>query len=170
MEAAVNAVSIAFLVALTLITAYEVFTRYVLSVSHAAADDLERYLLVNGVFLSASAAYRRNAHVRVELLLGFAPPRARRIMLALTDLLGIAVSGFLTWQSVAYDRNLFLAHLTSTSSFGAPLWIVALGLPIGFALLALVFAEHLIRVAAGDMRSDPIHLRDNPELETLVSA
>lgn len=170
LESAVNALSVLFLAALTLITAYEVFTRYVLSVSHAAADDLERYLLINGVFLAASAAYRRNAHVRVELVLAWLPPPARRVLLALTDVIGIVVSGFLAWQGTFYDLKLYAGHMTSTSSFGAPLFIAALGLPIGSALLVLVFAEHLARVVAGDRRADPVYLREGPEPETLISA
>ncbi len=60
-----------------------VFCRYVLNRSLAWSDELVRYAFVWFTLLGGAVAVRERANIRVELLVGRLPPRARRVLEAL---------------------------------------------------------------------------------------
>lgn len=145
--------------ALALVSVFEVTARYVFATSHPWADDVERILLVNLVFLAAASAYRHDVHPRVEFALELAPAPVRRALLALADAIGLSICVMFTWLSGSYVASIYAAKIASTSSVATPVWIIAAALPIGFALLSAAIAQHLVRLLLGDERADPVASR-----------
>ena len=72
--------------------------------------EVSEYVLFAATFLAAPWVLRENAHVRVDLLLTALPHAASRFLAGLADVLGLVISGVLTWYALrvttdALDRG-----------------------------------------------------------------
>ncbi|MGQ9485663.1 MAG: TRAP transporter small permease [Desulfosoma sp.] len=120
---------------MALVTGLQVFFRYVLNHSLFWSEELGRILLVWITFLGATVAYRRKAHVGIDVVVRrMAPERHRtleRFLLAVSCLFFLVLILF----GVQFIR--FVAH-QKTAALGLPM-----GLPYGvIPLSGLVFCVH----------------------------
>ena len=110
--------------------------------------DLQWHLFAVLVMLGGVYALHTDAHVRVDFIAARFTPRTRRIVSLLGDLLFLLPFAVLmTWFSWAFAVSAF--RVDEGSSYGGLLdrWIVKGGLPLGFALLALLGAARAVRTA-----------------------
>ncbi|MEX6505345.1 TRAP transporter small permease [Jiella sp. M17.18] len=113
-----------------------VVVRYLTSYSFAATQELllDGFLLLT-VFGAAIAA-RRGEHLAVTLFTDLLPAPARRVAVVLSAALSIlllALSALFTFQLV---EDQYRSGVTS-SGMQIPEWYLSVGLPIGFALIAI---------------------------------
>jgi len=119
-------------------------------------DEVQVYLVVWAVCLSFAAVTAADRHVKADLFVSLLSPRARRLSVVLADVLGLLMSGALTWFGylVAYDSWDFGDLSTTTLRF--PLWIYYAALPVGAGLMTLRYAVRLVlgrRAAGGELHT-----------------
>lgn len=106
---------------IVVLTALQVFTRYVLDDPLRWTQEISRLLLVWAVFLGAAAATERNAHIKVDFLADHVGERGIKVIEFGQYLIGGVIGGSMAiygWQfygetqgdfstSLGYPRNLF---------------------------------------------------------------
>ena len=135
--------------AVTLISAANALMRYGFGMSSNAWLEIQWYLFGAIFLLAAGYTLKHNGHVRVDVLYGRWPPRAR----AWIDLLGTALFLLplcvrMVWLSWHGFIESFQRGELSSDAGGLIRWPVRLLIPLGFALLGLQGVSELIKRVA----------------------
>ena len=131
-----------------LISAGNAFVRYLLDVSSNGWLEIQWYLFGACVMLGAAQVLRVNEHVRVDVLYGRYPVRAK----VWVDLFGLAffvlpVMCAMLWFSVPLLLRMVESQEMSGNAGGLIRWPAMALLPLGFGLLLLqAFSEIVKRV------------------------
>jgi TRAP-type C4-dicarboxylate transport system permease small subunit len=125
-----------------------VMCRYFLDFSLAWYEEISRFLLIWIVFLGAIIALIRGDHLGIDVLLIVMPPRVRRMVVLLSDLMVLAALAIMfkgAWE-MAIDS---LKSGWVASSVPIPYgWVYMVG-PVSAALM---FVQTLIKII-GDIRT-----------------
>lgn len=78
----------------------EVVRRFVLDFSSIWGEETARYAFIYLVWIGAAAAVRDRAHIRIDVLLTFLPPRARTVMFLLGDVLMGVLATIILYLSI----------------------------------------------------------------------
>ena len=129
-----------------LISAGNAAMRYGFNFSSNAWLEIQWYMFAAMFMLGAPYTLKRNEHVRVDIIYGNLPPRARLwIDLAggvLFLLLPVVIIGWMSWP-IFYES--FSIGEVSNNAGGLLRWPVKLFLPLGFGLLALQGVSEIIK-------------------------
>ena len=136
-----------------LISAANAFVRYGLDFSSNAFLEIQWYLFAACVMLGSAQVLRMNEHVRVDLLYGRLPARAK----VWIDLLGLLffllpVMLFATYLSWDFFIGKFISGEMSSNAGGLIRWPAALLLPLGFGMVALQGAAEIVKRVGWLMR------------------
>jgi TRAP-type mannitol/chloroaromatic compound transport system permease small subunit len=146
----VSGVIAAFLVLFScLISAGNAMSRYTFSASSNAWLEIQWYMFAAMVLLGAAETFRRNEHVRVDLIYGSVSHRTREWI----DLLGgvvflmpmCLIMIYFTWP--VFVESWRIGEM-STNAGGLIRWPVLLVLPLGFGLLLLQGMSEIIKRGA----------------------
>ena len=118
---------------LAFIVFLQFFTRYVLNDSFAWTEEIARYLLMVLTFLGSAIVVRKGAHIAVEVLLHFLPPRGARILLAIVEVIQAVFIGLLFYFSITVTQRMHLQRMTVIDQ---PMSLVYA--PIAFACLLML--------------------------------
>lgn len=141
--------SVALLLA-TLISAANAMVRYAFDESSNAFLEIQWYLFAAVVMLGTAATFRRNEHVRVDVLYTLLSQRGKLWL----DFIGTVFVMLPVCATVLYfSWPIFVTAWTagevSSNAGGLVRWPFALLLPLGFALLILQgLSETIKRIAA----------------------
>jgi|EndMetStandDraft_9_1072997.scaffolds.fasta_scaffold17761_2 TRAP-type mannitol/chloroaromatic compound transport system permease small subunit len=132
-----------------LVSAGNAISRYAFSASSNAWLEIQWYMFAGMVLLGAAETFRRNEHVRVDLLYGSVSHRTREWI----DLLGgvvflmpmCLIMIYFTWP--VFVESWRLGEM-STNAGGLIRWPVQLVLPVGFGLLTLQGLSEIIKRGA----------------------
>lgn len=118
-------------------------------------DEFAGYCLSASTFLALGYALRRDAHIRVTLLLDRLAPGPRRAMETLCTLAGLGLAGFMTYfvGEMVYWSITF-GDLTQ-GIVPIPLWIPQMGMLTGTAVLTLAFLVDAVLLLTG---RTPVHV------------
>jgi TRAP-type mannitol/chloroaromatic compound transport system permease small subunit len=133
-----------FIVALTLLITWEVFSRYVLNHPHAWAFDV--MIMMYGTLFMMAGAYTlsKNGHVRGDVLYGFFPPRLQAsldlllfIVFFIPGVVALAYAGYIyAGESWAINEH------SSITADGPPIYPFKTIIPVaGFLLLVQGLVE-----------------------------
>jgi TRAP-type C4-dicarboxylate transport system permease small subunit len=145
-----NAVLVTLLALLVILAGGQILLRQ-LDVAVTWADPLARLLVLwIGVF-GAVAASRDNQHIAIDALSRFLPPRLQLVAGALVGLFASGVCAVLTYEAARFVQ---FEHMGRSAALGdMPAWVLALVLPLGFALIAVRYAifcgTHVRALVAG---------------------
>jgi TRAP-type C4-dicarboxylate transport system permease small subunit len=134
------------LVSLALI-GWSIVMRYVFNRAPVWVDDAVGFLLVAIVMLAAAQVLRRGEHIGVDLFTERLPPRAARWAQAWSSLAALVVAAILVingWETAMQSRQF---GIVTEGRIEWPVWWLMLLLPVGGALMGLVAAESLWRLA-----------------------
>jgi TRAP-type mannitol/chloroaromatic compound transport system permease small subunit len=125
------------------------FLRYGLSWSSNAWVEIQWYLFAAVVMLGAGYTLLRNEHVRVDVIYGALPPRARLWV----DVFGLVVfllpaMGLLAWMTWPFFVDSWARWEGSPNPGGLLRWPAKLLLPLGFALMTLQGLSELVKRVA----------------------
>ena len=101
------------------------------------SDEFGGYLLVAIGFLSLSVCQVRDVYHRVEFVLQRLPGWGRSALLTVFDLLSLAFSLVLLWQTSRLEWISWETHETAQTILETPLWIPRLVMPFGAFVLCL---------------------------------
>jgi TRAP-type C4-dicarboxylate transport system permease small subunit len=122
-----------------------VFLQVVLRfLGRAGIDGLEevpRYLFVWLVMIGAAAAMQRGEHTVLDYFIDSLGVRARALVIAATNAVGIALFLYLIKLSLVLVPN---AQLQTSAGLGLPLGYVFAAIPVGAALIVLPMARNVV--------------------------
>ncbi|TRY25960.1 TRAP transporter small permease [Brevibacillus sp. LEMMJ03] len=128
---------------------YEIVSRSLFDAPTTWATELSVYAIIGSCFIGAAYAVRTDAHIKVDLLLHNVPAAARRWLLIVSALLGLAFSllfAVFGWEHVKRSMEL---GFTSTSLLQIPMYMPEMLLPIGGTLLSLAFLLQVVDCIRG---------------------
>jgi len=136
-----------FIVALTLMISWEVFSRYVLDTPHPWAFDV-MIMMYGTVFMMAGAyTLSKNGHVRGDVLYGFFPPRLQAgLDLALYILFFIPGVVALAWAGYHFaGESWAINEHSNVTADGPPVYPFKTILPLAGAFLLVQGLVEIIR-------------------------
>jgi TRAP-type mannitol/chloroaromatic compound transport system permease small subunit len=121
---------------IVLVMAYNVLLRYFFRTGSVAMQELEWHLMAPICMLGLSYAILKDGHVRVDILYGRMPPRAKHIIELVSSVLVVAVIAILLKLSIPYVLQSYSIGEKSPDPGGLThRWVVKAMLPLGFGLL-----------------------------------
>jgi len=134
--------------AMMLLITVEVISRSAFNYSLQVSDELAAYLLVGITFLAVSVALQENALFRVEFLFERLSPRIRPFFSLAFDACSLIVAAVLEYELVQLVVSSFVRDNRSLSLLATPLYIPQLVMPIGMAVMILMFLAAIVRDVA----------------------
>ncbi len=126
--------------AFTIVGGLQVFNRFVLGLPLSWSEEFQKFGHIWMVMLALPVAYRRGAHLGMDMLLRLLPALAQRSVALLTEVLWLVLA-------LAIGRYTLLimdvARHQESPGLGLPMHWVYAGMVIGSAYLALVAARRL---------------------------
>ena len=152
---------VSILFVMLVILSYQIILRFVFKNSNSWSEETARYLFVWFVYVTASLAVLKNAHIRIDAFLGVCPRKAVR---------GVVVAGygvFLAYcLAIVWYSSLFTAQIIESEQISLgleiPMYLVWLSLPICHGLMAIRTVQRIWHVC---VLKEPIGHAD-PELTT----
>ncbi len=135
------------IMALTLMIAWEVFSRYVLDHPHPWAFDV-MIMMYGSMFMMAGAyTLSRNGHVRGDVLYGFFPPRLQAgLDLALYILFFVPGVFALAWAGYFYAAESWaIKEISNITSDGPPIYPFKTIIPLAGGLLLMQGVVEILR-------------------------
>jgi len=129
----------------------QVVLRFLGRVGIDGLDEVPRYLFVWLVMIGAAAAMQRGEHTVLDYFINLLGRRARALVLALTNAVGIALFLYLIKLSLVLVPN---AQLQISPGLELPLGYVYAAIPVGSALIILPMLRNLTR-ALGSLWQRP---------------
>lgn len=123
-----------------LINFANVVSRYVISMSFAATEELTTNLFVWSCYIGAAAAAKRGAHLGFGLLVESLPVKAQRIITGLVTLLTLSMFVLMFVLSLEMIQTQIMLK-QETPALGIPEWMVSLAIPVGATFCFLRFAQ-----------------------------
>lgn len=131
--------------AMAVIVAAQVFSRYVLNHSLFWSEELARYLLVWLTFLGASSAYRRGMHPGVDALWTRMPPGVQQASAVVVHGAAMLLFGIM----IGYGcRFAYFVRLQISPALALPKWILFSVIPVSGALLMV----HALSLLSADLK------------------
>jgi TRAP-type C4-dicarboxylate transport system permease small subunit len=132
----------------------QVVFRYLLNHPLTWTEELSRHFMIWAAFLGAAIAYRKKAHLGVDVLVLQFSPRWQGVMVWFVHLVAILFAGFLVYYGIAIVKKTM--HQLS-SALGIPMGCIYASIPVGAAILLLFAVEKLLeRNVSTDNGSVPI--------------
>ncbi len=145
--------------ALCISVGIQVFSRYVLGVSFAWAEEFPLFLFLWVCFIAAASAYRQDSHLGVSLLFDRLPPRFRKVARYFELLLTLAFFFIIFW----YELDVALSMDSSFVVLKFPKLYYFLGIPVGALIFMIFTLEKFIKQLHADFgKKEPLApLREN---------
>ena len=121
---------------------YQVILRYFFSKANAWSEELARLMCIWVVMLGAAVATRTYAHLQIDVLLNLIPEKTRHLVTAIITF----ASMLFILAMLKYSVDLCNSVGTATSAgLHMSKKYIYLCLPVGFALIALVSVEVILK-------------------------
>lgn len=129
----------------------EVVRRFVLLYSSVWGEETARYAFIYLVWIGASAAVRDRAHIRIDVLLHYLPPRGGAIVYLIGDLLtGVLACLAIYWSLDPVLVSIKYINVTDGLRIVRAWFLVAV--PLGFTLVMIRLVQSILR-DLGDLRA-----------------
>lgn len=124
------------IVAMMLVTSYDVFMRYVFNSPTTWAMEISTYLITVSVFLALAYVLRQEGHIRVEIVFQRVKPRVQTMLLLITSFLSLIVFLTMAWYGTELViKSIMEWELSNNAIVEIPLFPVRLFIPVGTLLL-----------------------------------
>ncbi|MFQ5772998.1 MAG: TRAP transporter small permease [Kiloniellaceae bacterium] len=129
----------------------EVVRRFVLLYSSVWGEETARYAFIYLVWIGAAAAVRERAHIRIDVLLHYLPPRGIAVVYLFSDLLTGVLAGLaIYWSLDPVLVSIKFGNVTDGLRIVRAWFLVAV--PIGFSVLMVRLVQSVCRDLA-DLRA-----------------
>lgn len=153
--------------AMTLVTFMQVVARYVFNYSFVWALELTGVMFAWLIFTGMSYGVRVGAHIGVDAVVKSLSQGAARVVGIVAAALCIVYAAIVFVGGFQYVRKMYDVGILM-QDIPIQQWIPRIILPLGFALLAIRFAQVLLRLLAGkeahllgDEAADALKLRED---------
>lgn len=111
--------------------------------------DYATYSMVASTFFGLGYALKRDAHIRVTLLLGATGGRLRRMLELVSLAVGFAVLAYFSYYASVLALDSWRYGLKDLGLAATPLWIPQSAMALGGIIAAVAFLDELVSVALG---------------------
>lgn len=130
-------IAAAILLVLLLAVCFATVSRYLFNKPFAELIDLSGYSLIFIVFLGSPWLMSKRGHVRIDLFLDMASPRAQQYWNAATNFAVVIVALVITYVGTLLTSNYLVHGRVMQDVMDTPQWILLLPIPLGSFFLAL---------------------------------
>lgn len=124
----------------TLVGGLQIFNRFVLGLPLSWSEEFQKFGHIWMVFLAIPVAYRRGAHIGMDMLLIVLPRNAQRVIQFFVELMWLGLAVAIGWYTLAI---MVVARNQESPGLGIRMDYIYVGLVIGAAYLALVAIRRL---------------------------
>lgn len=149
-----EALLIALLVVMCLLTGLQVFMRKVLNNSLTWSEELNRFCYIWSGFLSIGYCIKKGTEIRIDMAVNALPKKLRAVVDLAASLLVIALFALFAQGSVTILREVLQSAQTS-SAMGLPMKYVYSAPLAGFGLGILRMVQHMLKTALTLGRPEP---------------
>lgn len=122
----------------------EVIRREVFAYSSIWGEEVVRYSFIYLCWIGAAAAVRERAHIRIDLILNYLPPRGRTLVYIFGDLVTLALALVMLWLAIETVEVSWKFGSVSHGLRVSMVWFL-LAVPIGFGLMIFRLLQSLYR-------------------------
>ncbi len=141
---------IAFLMAAMTLTAFvQVVARYVFNYSFVWALELNTVFFAWLIFVGMSYGVRVGAHIGIDALVKAVPPATARAFGLVGTVLCVVYALIVTYGGWLYAHKMYDVGI-EMQDLPIPQWMPRIIVPLGFALLAIRFAQAFVRLWRGE--------------------
>lgn len=115
--------SMVAVVAAAIILSSSVALRYWLKIPTDWQDEMSVFLLVGAVFSCGSFVQSLRGNIGIEAISSLLPKRVNEIRQLVCDLLSFIFCAFFSWKSWTLLHEAWVDGMTTSSTWGPPLWI-----------------------------------------------
>jgi TRAP-type C4-dicarboxylate transport system permease small subunit len=127
--------------AFSIVGGLQVFNRFVLGLPLSWSEEFQKFGHIWMVFLAIPVAYRRGAHIGMDMVLNMLPKPARRAIGVAVELMWLAMAAAIGFYTT---RLMEVAKFQDSPGLGLRMDWVYSGMVIGSAYLALVAVRRLL--------------------------
>lgn len=141
--------------AMTVLTCWQVLTRYVLKNPSSWSEELVSYLFAWMALLGASLVAGERGHMNIPLLMDRMGPAARKFLAVFSELVACLFAGvILVFGGIQITR---LAMGQMTSSLGIPIGIFYIVLPLSGMLNIIYTVLNIAEILTGKINLEPVN-------------
>lgn len=122
----------------------EVIRREVFAYSSIWGEEIVRYCFIYLCWIGSAAAVRERAHIRIDVILNYLPPRGKALIYILGDVLTLALALLALWLSVETVEISWKFGSVSHGLRVSMVWFL-MAVPIGFSLMIFRLLQSLSR-------------------------
>ncbi len=134
----------------------EVLRRELFSYSSIWGEEVVRYSFIYLAWIGAAAAVRDRAHIRIDVLYHYVPPRVKALLYIFGDLaMGVIAVFALYWSF----ETVAVAYKYQSVSHGlrVPMVWFLMAVPTGFSLMIYRLVQSILRDIADLRAGKPVH-------------
>lgn len=129
----------------------EVVRRFVLLYSSVWGEETARYAFIYLVWIGASAAIRERAHIRIDVITHYLPPRGAALLYLFGDILTLALACLaIYWSLDPVIVSLKFHNVTDGLRIVRAWFLVAV--PLGFTMMVIRLVQSIVQ-DVGDLRA-----------------
>jgi len=129
----------------------EVVRRFVLLYSSVWGEETARYAFIYLVWIGASAAVRERAHIRIDVITHYLPPRGAAVLYLFGDLLTLLLACFaIYWSLDPVMVSLKFENVTDGLRIVRAWFLIAV--PLGFSMMVIRLVQSIAQ-DLGDLRA-----------------
>ena len=118
---------------------YATFSRFVFNRPLAFLMEYATYTLIYIAFLAGPWLLQQRRHVQVDIVLNGLKPRARQIVVAATNLLGVVVCAVICYYGTLVTMGNIERNIRLMDSMATPQWVLVIVIPIGMFFTSVQF-------------------------------
>lgn len=134
-----------FMICIVVLINVEILMRTLFNTSTFIADEYSGYFLVAVVLLGLAYALKHDAHIRVEVIRTRLGEKSKRVVDAISALLGVILTLYVTYHAILMAKDAYTLEMTADSISETPIFIPQIIIPLGLLLFALQLIATLIR-------------------------
>jgi TRAP-type C4-dicarboxylate transport system permease small subunit len=139
------AASCVLVIAIMLITGYEVMMRYAgIDVNLSWPTEIIDNLLIYMTFLGTGWLLKQQGHIAIDVVYLHQGPKTRLVIDLIISVMGIFVCLVMTWYSAERTMDDLLNGIREYKTVAAPRGLIIGIMPIGFLMLAIEFIRQFI--------------------------
>jgi TRAP-type C4-dicarboxylate transport system permease small subunit len=155
------------LVAMTVLVAYQVFSRFILNSSPSWTEVSAIMVMSWFIFLGAAVGVRENFHMGFDVLLYILPKGSKAVLRTISDLIVFTFALGMVWYG---GKLVALTWRSTVPSLGVPGGFDYLPLVAGGLLISLFSLERMVLRWAGISVDKDINLEDVPDMPVVQEA
>ena len=160
-----GAIAAVFIVVLFSIVVAQMTARW-MDVIIRGATNYAAYCLAAASFFALAHTLRRNALIRMRVLLNLVPDHARWMVELWCHVIGGSLTAYFCWYAIRGVRVSIALHDVSQGQDATPLWIPQLVLVIGSAVLLIAFLDRIVELVMLRSRYVDVHATPSGDNES----